>query len=375
MIYLDNAATTPVLQEVFDEMKDYFVYEYGNPEGKYYDLANNAKKGVELAKNRIAKFLNCNQNEITFNSGATEGNNTVIKGITDFVSKGTIITTRIEHSSISEVCNYVSLKGINIKYIDVNEYGKIILDDFINLLDTSNDVLLVTISFANSEMGTIQDVEKISEICYERNVPLHIDATQAVGKMHINLQKLRGVSFFTFSSHKLFGPKGVGALIKQKNKFNEYYSLNPLIHGSSSINQERPGTLNVPGIVGFGKACEMIDFQLDDIITSLKVKTYLLLNVFKDFFGERLILNNNTVDSVPGILNIRIVGINNELLLKSSSHLFAASTGSACSNVLPSLVLKNVGKSDLEISESIRLSINYFTPKEEILSMFNSLRL
>ena len=198
MIYLDNAATTPVLQEVFDEMKDYFVYEYGNPEGKYYDLANNAKKAVELAKNRIAKFLNCNQNEITFNSGSTEGNNTVIKGITDFVSKGTIITTRIEHSSISEVCNYVSLKGINIKYIDVNEYGKIILDDFINLLDTSNDVLLVAISFANSEMGTIQDVEKISEICYERNVPLHVDATQAVGKMHINLQKLRGVSFLLF---------------------------------------------------------------------------------------------------------------------------------------------------------------------------------
>ena len=370
MLYLDNAATTPILPEVFEEMRDYFEKNYGNPEGKYYDLAIKSKEAIDISRKRISKFLKCETNEIIFNSGATEGNNAVIKGIIENYTSGTILTTKIEHSSIYETCKYAKLKGFNIKYIKVDEYGKIIFDDFLNLISSLNDIILVTIAYVNSELGTVQEIDKIAKKCYEKNILLHVDATQAVGKIDINLKKLKGISFLTFSSHKIFGPKGIGALIKQKNPNNEYYKLVPLIHGSTSINFDRPGTVNVPAIVGFGKACEIIDNNLDEIISSLNIKTNLLLNVFERYFGKKMIKNSKLDESLPGIINIRIKGINNEILLKSCKNIFAASTGSACSNLNPSRVLKAIGKNEIEISESIRISLSVLISDDDIMNIF-----
>lgn len=358
MLYLDAAATTKVAQEVYDEMIPYFMEQYGNPNSKFYELAENAKKAIELSRKRISNLFHCDEKNIIFNSGATEGNNTIIKGLWNYYNGFKILTTKIEHSSIHETILYLQSLGQNIQYVKVNEFGLINMDDFISKI---TNVKFVCLSWVNSELGTIQPIEQIAKICYEKNIPLLVDATQAVGKIDINLTKLKGISFITFSGHKINGPKGIGCLIKRKNKQNEYYDYIPLVHGENSINPERSGTLNVPGIVGLGKACELAKTLAYNNIGDLKEKTIELYNMFKQMFKDRVVLNTNMEYSVAGIINMQIKGFNNELLLKTLSKEFAASTGSACSNIMPSRILKEIGKNDKQISESIRISIDYST--------------
>ena len=249
-----------------------------------------------------------------------------------------------------------------------NEYGLIDLYDFEKKIE---NVKFVCLSWVNSELGTVQPIEQIAKICYEKNIPLLVDATQAVGKIDINLTKLKGISFITFSGHKINGPKGIGCLIKRKNMMNEYYDYIPLLHGENSINPGRSGTLNVPGIVGLGKACELVKTLIYNNVIDLKEKTFELYNMFKQMFKDCIVLNTNMDHSVAGIINMQIKGFNNELLLKTLSKEFAASTGSACSNLMPSRILKEIGKNDKQISESIRISIDYSTQVTFLKNIFN----
>lgn len=368
MIYLDASATTKVAQEVYNEMFPYFMEQYGNPSSKFYELAENAKKAIRDARTRISKLFKCDNDEIIFNSGATEGNNTIIKGLYDHYRGYKILTTKIEHSSINETIKYLESLGQEVEYLEVNKYGLIDIEDVCSKI---KDVKLVCLSWVNAELGTIQPIEEIAKICFEKDIPFLVDATQAVGKVDIDLSKYKGISFITFSGHKIKGPKGIGAIIKRKNFYNKYYEYIPLLHGENEINPDRGGTLNVPGVVGLGKACELLNLNLLNDILLFKNKTIEVYNIFKKIFKDKIILNTNFDFSAPGIINIQIEGYNNELLLKTFSKVFAASTGSACSNLKPSRVLKEVGKNSKEISESIRISFDLDVDLFELINLIN----
>lgn len=363
MIYLDNSATTPVRKEVLEAMKPYYAEIFGNPDARFYDQATKAKEAIESARKQVSRLLKCEEKDVIFNSGATEGNNTVLKGIVNINDKCKIITTRIEHSSIYETCNYLNTQNIDIDYIEIKRNGEINIESLKNLINEKTK--LVAISWINSEIGTIQDIKAISDICYRNNTPLLVDATQAVGKVEIDLTKYKGISFLTFSAHKIGGPKGTGVLVRRKMN-GKYISITPLIHGGEQEYELRAGTPNVPGIVGCGKACEIIQKELKENIIIIKEISDYFKRVIIDKFGENIIINNDFDNVYPGIINVRFVGINNELLLHNISKLIAASTGSACSNLKPSRVLKEIGMSSKEISESIRFSLSTNLTKNQI---------
>lgn len=364
MVYLDNCATTKVKNEVLEEMLPFFVDCYGNPSSKFYDQALNAKKALEIARKRVSRLLNCSSDEIVFNSGASEGNNTVLKSIYYTNEKEcNIITTKIEHDSIIETCKYLSSKNAKVLFLNVDRFGFVDVKELDELLNTNTS--LVSISWVNNEIGTIQPIEQISNLCFKKNIPLHVDATQAVGKVKVDLLKLKGITYFTFSAHKIGGPKGVGVLFIRKG-----ISLIPLIHGGSQEHGFRAGTVNVPGAVGCGKACELIYNNFDYYSNELIKKTLEFKEWIKNNF-ENAVINNDCNCIVPGLINVRFKGINNEVFLSAMSHHIAASTGSACSNISSSYVLREIGMDEKSITESIRFSLTYDTDLSELTKILN----
>ena len=354
-LYLDNAATTHMSEEVITEMKN-SLGNFGNTEAKYYCYAEEAKKDVLLARNRIATGLGCDADEVIFTSGATEANNLFIQGVAkEFPSKRKIIISSIEHSSVLEVANYMKSIGYEVIEVPVNRDGLVDLKILENSID--NEVLFVSIIFVNNEIGTIQDINSIDKICQKKKVILHIDATQAVGKVPINLSRYKALKYMTLSSHKIYGPKGIGALIARKDNGLKA-KIKPLFYGGEQENGFRPGTLSNLLIVGFGKAVELATSNIDKDNERLKMLERTLIEKLKAKFGNLLKINNDNNTRVPGILNIQIVGQNNMVILKQMSPYIAASNGSACSVAKPSHVLKAIGLSDDEISWSIRLALS-----------------
>lgn len=357
-LYLDNAATTPICKEVLDEMLS-SLKDFGNSESKYYCYAENAKKNISIARNRIANAVGCEPENVIFTSGATEANNLIIKGFAEAnPEKKKIIISSIEHSSVVFPCKYLEKKGYEIVKINVDSTGKIKLDELENAID--DNTLLVSIIWVNNEIGTIQDIYAIDEICKRHGVFFHSDATQAIGKVNIDLSKYKALMAITFTAHKIYGPKGIGALILKNDSNGVKVNLVPLLHGGEQENGYRAGTLSNELIVGFGKACEMATKNIEkDNAVLLTLETELvsrLKNKFKDIF----ILNNNWYHRIPGLINIQLKGFNNMIILKEISPIIAASTGSACSVSKPSEVLKAIGLSDKEISWSIRLSLSKY---------------
>ena len=365
MIYLDNSSTTKIDRRVFDAMKPYFYDFFGNPDGKYYEIAESAKTAVENARKKISEFLGCNVDEVFFNSGATEGNNTVIKGIVDkYQSKGNhIITTSVEHSSVYNTCKYLETKGIKVDYLPVNSECEIDLELLEQLI--TDKTILVSIMWVNNEVGTIFPIKEIAKICKKKGVLFHSDATQAIGKIKIDLSVYEGLNFVTFSGHKIYGPKGIGVLISRKDELGFHVPITPLIHGGEQERGLRSGTLNVPGIVGIGEACNILNEHIDEYIEKLIVFEKILVERLIEKFNSNIEINNN-FSKVPGIINIRFKNINNQILLKKISPYIAASTGSACSNLKPSRVLLAMGYSMKAVTESVRFSLSPHNTLEEL---------
>ena len=359
MIYLDNASTTKIRKEVVDEMMPYLTDIYGNPTAKYYKQAVNAKNAIDLARHKVASLLNCREDEVIFTSGSTEGNNMIIKGVADYyVNKGKhIITTTIEHASIIETCKFLESKGYKITYLSVNDKGLINIDELRSAIN--KDTILVSVMWVNNEIGSINDIKKISEICQDRKVLFHTDATQAIGKINVDLAQYSNVNFLTLSGHKIYGPKGIGATIIKKDTQGLDLHITPLIHGGGQEFNYRSGTLAVHNIVGLGKACELIESELSFIKTSIKTKHLILQKALEEYFNNYIEIINDFEEKVYGIISARFIGINNQILLKKISALIAASTGSTCSINKPSHVLRAIGKDDSEIRQIIRFSFSH----------------
>lgn len=362
-VYLDNNATTQTDERVLAEMLPFFKQYYGNPSSKYYPQAEIAKKAVETSRIQCAKLIGTKPQEIIFTSGATESNNLAIKGycLANSTKGKQIITSLIEHRSVLDPIKELEMCGFNVTYLEPDHYGKISVEKIEKAI--SSNTIFVTIMFANNELGTINPINKISEVCKKENVVFHCDATQAVGKISVNLKKTP-VDMLSFSGHKIYGPKGVGALYIRKKL--PKIKLLPLIRGGEHENGLRSGTLNSPCVVGLGAACELAGkLMFEDIkrIHTLSEKLVKNLNLLGG-----ITFNNHPSERLPGTLNLSIDGVNAELLLSRISDRVALSSGSACSSskTEPSHVLKGIGLTDSMAKSTIRVSIGRFNTEDEI---------
>ncbi|MFY4775840.1 cysteine desulfurase DndA [Metabacillus sp. RGM 3146] len=372
MLYLDNSATTPLLPEVKEAMLPYLLEEFGNPSSKYYSYAVNAKEAVELARNNVATLLDCDANEITFTSGSTETNNMIIKGVADYYqSKGKhIITSNVEHPSVLDTCEFLETKGYEVTYLNVDQYGRISLEEL--RASIRNDTILVSIMWGNNELGSLNNIEEISNTCKEMGVLFHTDATQVVGKIQLSLEEYPGISFLSCSAHKFHGPKGTGAAYIKSDEYGVSTPLTPLFHGGGQENGVRSGTLAVHNIVGMGKAAELAFKSLEENIVKIGELEQKLTDLLKEKFSNHIIFNNDIVNKIPGILNVQFIGINNEILVKKLAPVMAVSTGSACSSSKPSHVLAAIGLTLDQIRNTLRFSLSPLITIEELL-IFNSL--
>jgi cysteine desulfurase len=359
LIYLDNAASTPVHDKVIEEMIPYFKEQYGNPSSihKFGRITNAA---VQIARKRIADLINAESGEILFTSGGTESNNTAIHGVT-LQNKGKhIITSSIEHDAILEPCKEMEKKGYRVTYLPVDRYGLVNPNDVQK--EISDDTCLITIMFANNEVGTIQPIKEIASIARKSNIIFHTDAVQAVGKIPIDVKNL-GIDLLSISSHKINGPKGVGALYIRKGVM-----ISPLISGGGQENGLRSGTENVSSIVGFGMACKIAKENMNQNITHFKNLTSKLVGkVVKEI--PSTVLNGHPEKRIPNNVHFTFLGVNGEdLIIKLDENKIAASTGSACSVRVQkaSHVLKAMGFSHEQITGSLRLSVGPTNSEQEI---------
>ena len=360
-IYMDNAATTKVKKEVLDAMMPYFTEKYGNP-SSVYSLGSASKIAVEKAREQVANALGADKKEIFFTGGGSESDNWAIKGIAlKHRDKGNhIITTKIEHHAILHTCEYLQKHGFDVTYLDVDKDGKIDLEQ---LKDSITDkTILVSIMFANNEIGTIQPIKKIGEICKEKKIYFHTDAVQAVGNIKIDVKEMN-IDLLSLSAHKLYGPKGVGVLyIKQGIK------IDSLIAGGGQERNKRAGTENVPGIVGLGKAIELAYENLDENNKKLiELRERLITKIQENIKHTKL--NGHRTDRLPGNVNFCFEYIEGEsLLLSLDIEGIAASSGSACTSgtLDPSHVLLAIGLPHEIAHGSLRLSLGSFNTEEEV---------
>jgi cysteine desulfurase len=359
LIYLDNAASTPVHQKVVDEMIPYFKEQYGNP-SSIHKFGRTANVAIQNARKRIADLINADSKEILLTSGGTESNNTAIYGIV-FQSKGKhIITSSIEHDAILEPCKRLEREGYKVSYLPVDRHGLVNVEDVRK--EISQDTCLITIMFANNEVGTIQPIKEIADMARNNNIIFHTDAVQAVGKVPIDVKDL-GIDLLSISSHKINGPKGVGALYLRKG-----ITISPLILGGGQENGLRSGTENVASIVGFGMACKLAKDNMNQNMSYFKnLTSQLITGVLSEIPGTNL--NGHTEKRTPNNTHFTFLGVNGEdLIIKLDENRIAASTGSACSVRIQkaSHVLRAMGFSHEQITGSLRLTVGVTNTEEEI---------
>ncbi len=360
-IYFDNAATTKLDDEVLKEMLPYLKDNYGNP-SSIYKLGREARKAIEDSREKIAKVLNCKANEIYFTAGGSESDNTAIKGIAKANKKrgNHIITSKIEHPAVLETCKQLEKEGFKITYISVDEKGIVDLEELKKSIKPNT--ILITIMFANNEIGTIQPIEEIGKIAKENNIYFHTDSVQAVGSIKIDVQKLN-IDSLSLSGHKFYGPKGVGALyVKTGVPFEKFIS------GGHQERNKRAGTENVAGIVGIGKAIELAYENLDEYNKKIKeLRDYYVKQVEEKI--PYIKINGDMEKRLPGNSNISFRFIEGEgLLLNLDLKGICASSGSACTSgsLDPSHVLLAIGLPHEIAHGSLRVSIGKYNTKEEI---------
>lgn len=362
-IYLDNNATTQVDPRVLDTMLPYFIDHFGNAASRNHPFGWEAEEAVELAREQVARLIGAETKEIYFTSGATESDNLALKGVFEmYASKGNhIITAVTEHKAVLDTCIHLEKMGGEVTYLNVKPNGLIDLAELEAAIKPNT--ILIAIMYANNEIGIIQPVKEISDIARKNGVLFFTDATQAVGKIPVDVQR-DGIDLMALSAHKIYGPKGVGALyIRRKNP---RVKITAQMDGGGHERGVRSGTLNVPGIAGFGKACELCRLEMEADSLRIKVLRDKLENALLQI--EETKLNGDKESRLPHVTNISFRHVEGEALLMAINKNIAVSSGSACTSasIEPSYVLKALGLSDDQAYSSLRFALGRFTTEEQI---------
>ncbi|HEY6443058.1 MAG TPA: IscS subfamily cysteine desulfurase [Candidatus Acidoferrales bacterium] len=362
-VYLDNHATTAVDPRVLDAMLPYFTEKFGNAASRSHEFGWKAEDAVENARGQIARLIHASPREIIFTSGATESNNLAIKGVAEeFRGKGNhIITQATEHKAVLDTCKRLETFGCKVTYLQVHPDGSIDLHELRGAI--TPNTILISIMYANNEIGVIQPIEAIGKIAKEKKVLFHVDAAQAVGRIPIDVQK-DGIDLLSISAHKIYGPKGVGALYVRRK--DPRVDLSAMIDGGGHERGMRSGTLNVPGIVGLGRACELCQKEMTDESERLRR----LRDKLKDAITSRLegtSINGSMDHRLPNNLNLSFAGVEGDALLMGINDV-AVSSGSACTSATlePSYVLRALGVPEELAHSSIRFGLGRFNTDEEI---------
>ena len=359
MIYLDNAASTQIHNDALNSMLPYLKEQYGNP-SSIHRYGRLTRKAIHKARKQIASLINADPAEILITSGGTESNNTALVGISSQFPDSQIITSSIEHDAILEPCKKLNSKGFQVNYLPVDKFGMIDTSDLENII--SKKTSLVSVMFGNNEVGTIQPISEIAKLCHENEIIFHTDAVQAVGKIPIDVKEL-GTDLLSISSHKLHGPKGIGALY-----IRDGVKIDPIILGGGQEFRLRSGTENVASIVGFGKACEIAQNHLiENNLLIKKLQNLLIVRILDEI--PEVTFNGHSESRLPNNTHFTFLGVNGEdLIIKLDEYGIAASTGSACSvnTQKASHVLESMGFSLEQITGSLRLTVGIFNTENEI---------
>jgi cysteine desulfurase NifS len=366
-IYLDNAATTPLRKEVLDAMMLYLINRFGNPSA-LYSYGQEAKKAIEEARDKVAAAIGASEDEIFFTSGGTESDNWALKGAAYALKdKGNhIITSSVEHHAILHTCQYLENQGFEITYLPVDEYGLVDPNELKRAI--KDNTILVSIMYANNEIGTIEPIEELVKVAHEKGVLFHTDAVQAVGNVPVDVKKLN-VDMLSMSAHKIYGPKGVGALYIRKG-----LRIDTLLQGGAQERNRRAGTENVAGVVGFGTAIELITKNIDEHIRKLtRLRDKLIDGILKIPYTR---LNGHPIKRLPGNVNVSFEFVDGEsLILSLDMEGICVSSGSACTagSIDPSHVLLAIGLPEEIAHGSLRLTIGEENTEEEIDTVINKL--
>lgn len=368
-MYLDNSATTAVSEEALNEMEPYFREAYGNP-STLYSVGREAKKGLDKARQRVADAINADPKEIIFTSGGSESDNLAIKGIAlKLKGKGNhIITSEIEHPAVKETLHFLETLDFKVTYLPVYENGIVKVEDVKDAI--TPETILITIMHGNNEIGTLQPIAEIGKLARERKILFHTDAVQTFGKVKVDVEELN-VDLLSLSSHKVHGPKGVGALYIKKG-----VRITPLIHGGGQERGIRSGTENVPGIVGFGKACEIANNNLEENYARLVKTRDEIIEKVLDAVPESY-LNGDRNERLPNVINFRFSSIEGEsLILLLDAKGYQASTGSACSSktLEASPVLKALNLDDVDVHGSLRISLGSQTQFDDVDGLVEAIK-
>lgn len=362
-IYLDNSATTPADPRVVDTMVPYFYEHFGNAASRSHPFGWEAEDAVDQARERIGKLIGATDKEIIITSGATEADNLAIKGVYDMYSrKGNhIVTVTTEHKAVLDTCKHLEKQGAQVTYLKTDAEGNIDLNELESVV--TDKTIMVAVMYANNEIGTIAPIRQIADIAHKKGALMFSDATQAAGKISIDVDR-DGIDLMAFTAHKMYGPKGVGALYVRRK--NPRVKVTAQMDGGGHERGMRSGTLNVPGIVGFGKAAELAMLEMDADAARLSVMRDRLENELCKI--EESYVNGNRRSRLPHITNISFKYVEGEGLMMAFNQNIAVSSGSACTSASlePSYVLKALGLGDDLAHSSIRFSLGRFTTDEQI---------
>ena len=362
-VYLDNNATTPCDPRVVEAMIPYFTENFGNAASRNHPFGWHAEEAVDYAREQVAKLISCDPKEIIFTSGATEGDNLGIKGVFEmYASKGNhIITATTEHKAVLDTCKHLEKLGADVTYLEVKEDGLIDLKELEAAIKPTT--ILISIMYANNEIGVIQPIREISALAKKNGVLFFTDAVQAVGKIPVDVNK-DGIDLMAFTAHKMYGPKGIGALYVRRK--NPRVKVTAQLDGGGHERGMRSGTLNVPGIVGFGKAAELARLEMEQDAKRLSgLRDKLESELLK---VEEAYVNGNPKHRLPHVANISFKHVEGEGLLMGFNKNIALSSGSACTSASlePSYVLKALGLGDDLAHSSLRFGLGRFTTEEQI---------
>ena len=364
-LYFDYASTTPVDQRVIDKMKDCLSLDgnFGNPGSRSHAFGWQAEELVEEARINVSTLVNCDPREIIWTSGATESDNLAIKGAANFYKeKGNhIITSKIEHKAVLDTCRQLESEGFEVTYLDPNENGEISIESIEE--NIREETTLVSLMHINNEIGVVNDIEKIGELCRNKGIIFHVDAAQSAGKIEIDLSQLK-VDLMSFSAHKIYGPKGIGALFVRRRP---RIRLQPLFHGGGQERGIRAGTLPTHQIVGMGEAFKLSQTEMQSDLSKISSYRDILWNGLSEM--EEIYVNGSIDNGYPGIFNISFNYVEGESLIMALKNI-AVSSGSACTSASlePSYVLRALGRPDELAHSSIRFSFGRFTKEEEVKS-------